>query len=609
MGLFINKDTPVTEQQFIDYINTGTVYSTNFTGLKALTNSDIYTGVNIIAGDIAQSPFKPVNNSSIDENLLTLLNKEPKTNQSHYTMMYAVVSNLILTGNAYVLIHRNNDNSVKELEFVETQQVNVLRDLATGLYRYEVNMPYGNIMYKCKPNDILHFKLSTTDGWLGRSPLLSLNEEISLQTNGLKVLNNFFSKGVFSGGILKLLNGTVNNQTKAKIREDFEKVNGAGGTIVLDETQEFNENKINTEVLKLIQANKFSTQQIAKVLGIPINRFGQELVNSSDTGQNDIYIASTIAMYESSICDEINLKLGVELELDLSKLRQDTKEDRLRRIAEGKVKSEFAQALTVNDAREHLGFTEIEGGDALLGQTPESTENKAEQEVDVNEEISLQTNGLKVLNNFFSKGVFSGGILKLLNGTVNNQTKAKIREDFEKVNGAGGTIVLDETQEFNENKINTEVLKLIQANKFSTQQIAKVLGIPINRFGQELVNSSDTGQNDIYIASTIAMYESSICDEINLKLGVELELDLSKLRQDTKEDRLRRIAEGKVKSEFAQALTVNDAREYLGFAEIDGGDALLGQTPESTENKTEQDVNVNEELGNQSLTDTGESRG
>lgn len=386
MGLFINNGNPVTEQQFIDYINTGTVYTTNFTGLKALTNSDIYTGVNIIAGDIAQSPFKPVETTTIDESLLHILNKEPKENQSHYTMMYAVVSNLILTGNAYVLIHRNNDNSVKELEFVETQQVNVIRDLATGAYRYEVNMPYGNIMYKCNPNDILHFKLSTTDGWLGRSPLLSLNDEISLQTNGLKVLNNFFSKGVFSGGILKLLNGTVNNQTKAKIREDFEKVNGAGGTIVLDETQEFNENKINTEVLKLIQANKFSTQQIAKVLGIPVSRFGQELVNSSDTSQNDIYIASTIAMYESSICDEINLKLGVELKLDLSKLRQDTKEDRLRRIAEGRVKSEFAQALTVNDARGYLGFTEIEGGEALLGQTPETTENKTEQEVDVNEE-------------------------------------------------------------------------------------------------------------------------------------------------------------------------------------------------------------------------------
>lgn len=386
MGLFINNGNPVTEQQFIDYINTGTVYTTNFTGLKALTNSDIYTGVNIIAGDIAQSPFKPAETTTIDEGLLYLLNKEPKENQSHYTMMYAVVSNLILTGNAYVLIHRNNDGSVKELEFVETQQVNVIRDLVTGSYRYEVNMQYGNIMYKCDPRDILHFKLSTTDGWLGRSPLLSLNDEISLQTNGLKVLNNFFSKGVFSGGILKLLNGTVNNSAKKQIRDDFEAVNGNGGVVVIDDSQEFTDSKINTEVLKLIQANKFSTQQIAKVLGIPVSRFGQELVNSSDTSQNDIYIASTIAMYEASICDELNLKLGVELELDLSKLRQDTKEDRLRRIAEGRVKSEFAQALTVNDARQYLGYTEIDGGEALLGQKPETSENKTEQDVNVNEE-------------------------------------------------------------------------------------------------------------------------------------------------------------------------------------------------------------------------------
>ena len=103
------------------------------------------------------------------------------------------------------------------------------------------------------------------------------------------------------------------------------------------------------------------------------------------------------------------------------------------------------------------------------------------------------------------------------------------------------------------------------------------------------------------------MYESSICDEINLKLGVELELDLSKLRQDTKEDRLRRIAEGKVKSEFAQALTVNDARTYLGFQEVDGGEQLLGQMKNNTQNTNEQDVNVNdEEYGDTSTTDTGE---
>ena len=371
MGVFVgNKGRSMNEQELIDIINGGTMqYGTTFSGLNALKNSDVYTGINIIAGDIAQSPFKFKTGSVSDENLLNLLNNEPRKNQSHYVMMYALISNLILTGNAFILIHRNLDGSVRELEFVETTCVNVIQDLETGVYSYDVTMPYGSIMYRCRPDDILHFKLSTIDGWTGRSPLLSLNEEISLQSNGLKVLNNFFARGIFSGGILKLTNGVVDNATKKKIRESFDYANAGGGTMVLDETQEYTPNSINTEVLKLIQANKFSTQQIAKVLGIPINRFGQELVNSSDTGQNDIYIASTIAMYEASICDEINLKLDTSLELDLQKLRQDTKEDRLRRIAEGKVKSDFANALTVNDVRDYLGLDSLPEGETLLGET------------------------------------------------------------------------------------------------------------------------------------------------------------------------------------------------------------------------------------------------
>lgn len=370
MGLFV-KGISRQSDAIVEYINQTNVYGTSFTGEQALKNSDVFTGVNILAGDVAQSPFKPKPNVSVDAKMLDLLNREPKENQSHYMMMYGVVANLILTGNAFVLIHKKGD-AVQELEFVPTQYVNVSQDVVTGEYSYQVMMPYGNIMYKAKAEDILHFRLSATDGWIGQSPLNALNEEIALQTNGLKVLNKFFAKGVFSGGILNLKNGVANNEAKRKIREDFMTLNADGGTIVTDDSMEWQENKINTEVLKLIQANKFSTQQIAKVLGIPINRFGQELINSSDAGQNDIYIASTIAMYESAICDEINMKLNIDLELDLSKLRQDTKEDRLRRIAEGKVKSEFANALTVNDARNYLGFSEIEGGEALLGSKNES---------------------------------------------------------------------------------------------------------------------------------------------------------------------------------------------------------------------------------------------
>lgn len=386
MGVFVqNEGRTMNEQQFIDYVNGVTIYGTSYGGLNALKNSDVYTGVNIIAGDVAQSPFKPLNETTVDSNLLNLLNKEPMLNQSRYMMMYAVISNLILTGNAYVLIHRNGE-TVERLEFVESSQVNVIQDMETGTYRYDVTMPYGSILYKCDPHDILHFRISTVDGWLGRSPLLSLKDEVELQSNGLKVLNKFFSNGVFSGGILKLKDGAVNNAAKRKIKTDFDKINEGGGTMVLDDTQDYQPNQINTEVLKLIQANKFSTQQIAKVLGIPVSRFGQELVNSSDVTQNDLYVTSTIAMYEASICDEINLKLDIAVELDIKKLRQDTYEDRMRKIAEGKVKSELGNSLTVNDARNYLGFDPIDGGELLLG-VQQNT--KQETEVYANENEGL----------------------------------------------------------------------------------------------------------------------------------------------------------------------------------------------------------------------------
>src|SRR5699024_3862240 len=117
-------------------------------GMKALKHADIYTGVNIIAGDNAQSPFNEAKNDTRNEETLRLLNKEPKENQSHYMMMYAVVSNLILTGNVYIIIHRNTDDSVSELEFEATEKVNVIQDLKTVVYRYDDTMPYGSVMYK-----------------------------------------------------------------------------------------------------------------------------------------------------------------------------------------------------------------------------------------------------------------------------------------------------------------------------------------------------------------------------------------------------------------------------------------------------------------------------
>lgn len=369
MGVFVAPKS-TTKQNFIDFIESSDIYSTEITGEKALRNSDIFTGINIISGDLGQSKFRPTKNSEVDEQFLKMINKRPNNKQSHYMFMYATVANLILSGNSYALIHRDTLGVVESLEFVKPEQVNVIQNVTTGEWSYDVTMEYGSIMYKCTPEDILHFRITTVDGFLGRSPLLSLKDEVAMQSNGSKILSKFFANGVFGGGILKLKGGYVDNETKAKIRQDFEKANGgstnSNGVIVLDESTEFQEYKMNTDILKLIQGNKFSTQQIAKVLGIPLNRFGMELVNSTDSGANDIYIASTISQYERAICDEIEIKTGNELELDLTTLLNDTYEDRRKRVFEGKQNKELLKAIKTNEIRDYLGYADVEEGEELM---------------------------------------------------------------------------------------------------------------------------------------------------------------------------------------------------------------------------------------------------
>lgn len=76
--------------------------------------------------------------------------------------MYATVAQLILYGNSYAIIHREKENDynspIKSLEFVTAEQVNLIQDMTTGEWRYDVTLDYGNHMLRCEPRDILHFK-------------------------------------------------------------------------------------------------------------------------------------------------------------------------------------------------------------------------------------------------------------------------------------------------------------------------------------------------------------------------------------------------------------------------------------------------------------------
>lgn len=372
MGLFLRGKPeqrtvfPVTPTPMIldfDTFLTGT----SADRIEHLKNSDVYTATNIIAGDIAKSSLRTAPNAQENKLVVDLLNKRPDTNHTGYTWLYSITMYTLLYGSAFAIIRRNQADVVTKLEIVSPHTITIAQDTETKELYYEYNDPDTQDITTFPSEDILHFRLNTIDGIVGRSPLSALVPEIEMQKAGTNLLGSYFRKGIFGGAILKLTKGTVNNDVKRQIKKDFESINSgtqnANSVLVLDSSQEYETFTVNTDLLKLIQSNTFSTKQIAKVFGIPLNRFGMELVNSQDGIQNNLYIASTLSGYSRMICDELNSKLGVELEMDFKNLLNDTQDERRKRLFAGE--SAGIDVLETNEIREYYGYEPLENPETV----------------------------------------------------------------------------------------------------------------------------------------------------------------------------------------------------------------------------------------------------
>lgn len=331
-------------------------------GKSALLNSDIFTGVSILARDIASAEFK-----TDDNYIYNLLNRRntKTTSFNAQSLWISLISNALLNNNSYAQIVRNN-NLIEEIRFLNTSQVTVLESANGEKLGYKVMQKNGKTI-ELNDDEMIHLKALSIDGKVGISPLYSLKPEISMLKNGNSLLNSFFKKGISTSGILKLSNGSaLDADSKKKIREAFEQANSgsqnSGSVMVLDSTQEFKPFEVSYEILKMIQSNTYSTKQIAKTLGIPLSRFGMELVNSKDSDANDIYITSTLHSWSVQIQQELFNKLGVEVILDFSYLKGADKDTLLTELVR---KNGGSGLLTINEARKALGLDATKDGEQI----------------------------------------------------------------------------------------------------------------------------------------------------------------------------------------------------------------------------------------------------
>lgn len=341
--------------------------NTEWTSVEAIKNTDVFKAIVMIASDLAKMDIQVRRDGVIDENheLSFLLNKRPNNAYNGYKLKFAFFANALLNRNSY-LEKQYANNRLVALKLLRPSAV-TLKDDQREIY-YEVTDEDGNVR-KLNYHEVVDLSFYTLDGFNGLNIIDVLSQVLETDKSGKAFLSNFLKNGTHAGGILKMQGAALNRDARNKVREEFQKTMSgnaeAGKVIVLDDTMEYQQLQIDTEVLKLIQNSKPSTSEVAKAFGIPLHKFGIETNNINIAEANLDYIASALGPYMKAISTELEFQLLSSEEHKHSSLHFDINDIRVMTQKEqaevDKILLETGQR-TLDEVRYSRGLPAVPGG-------------------------------------------------------------------------------------------------------------------------------------------------------------------------------------------------------------------------------------------------------
>lgn len=330
----------------------------SYSGIWALKNSDIFTAVRALASDVASSPINVKKNNVIQhaDQIAYLFNRSPNQYYSGFHLKFIVVANMLVNRESFVQVVRDKKGVPLQLFHLKNSQTTIVQNGAELTYQTynEYTQEYLNVPYK----DVLHFKMMSLDGINGISPLWSLVTELAMQDGGKNFVKNFFEKGAALGGLLKLNGAQLDDKQRREYAKTFsDQYAGAvnsGKVAVMDSTMDFKQLEINTDILNFLNANTFTTKQVAKTFGLPLSRMGIETTNTSTEDENLWYLQNTLTPYFSALKSEMEFKLappGTDIEFNTDNIRDIDPDKKIERV----VKQVQNSIISPNEARKEYG--------------------------------------------------------------------------------------------------------------------------------------------------------------------------------------------------------------------------------------------------------------
>ena len=280
----------------------------------ALSIASVHACVRVIADGIAGLGLKLYKDDGQSREQVvihyaTALTNEPNPYQTKYDFTKYMTSHLALTGNAYAFINRDVRNIGIELHPIAPQYVTpVMQD---GLLFYKVSLAGYPPMVPA--TEMLHFK-----GMCGDNPLVGLSPVVlHAETLGIDLAAISQSAGVYKNGVLKFLltsDAQIKIDQAGPLKKSLDDViDGASRSAVLPNGIKMEKLSLSPEEAQYLETRKFSSEEIARIFGVPASMIGASAgIKSSVEQEYQDFYARTLMSYAINIEQELARKLLTE---------------------------------------------------------------------------------------------------------------------------------------------------------------------------------------------------------------------------------------------------------------------------------------------------------
>ena len=345
-----------------------------YTKKNAIGLSAFFSATNLISNSIA---LMPVSENQLNDNKRTVVENSNITPLFYnmfltkFNVFKKIVEDVILKGNGYLYINRDEAGHPKALTYLRPSQVSIqYNELTQDLY-YLVTSSNKVTKKKILDRDMCHFVMHSNDGVNGLSIISYATRTIDSANATEQSAKQFFDSGCSINGIIRLKNPIVSDKQRNEIRQNWVQIHGGdncSGVCVLSGVEDFTPITSDPNKSQMLETRRFNITEVARWFNINPILLG----DLSHTAYNDIeaanieFVQHTLLPWIEMLQNELTRKLIVNkkryIDLDENVLLKSNKTNMAnycKTLVTGGV-------MTPNEARAQLGLNPMDGCDRLI---------------------------------------------------------------------------------------------------------------------------------------------------------------------------------------------------------------------------------------------------